>query len=333
MQEWNEDIYAHSESPHTVWHREIYADQEYTRPHPSIPRSNRRFIEEKNSMSLTKTQLKFVQDLIAQFIDEEIQAQKGRVHYYEDIAYQRSNLGSMAHDMMDVNKQGTQLKDASNGLKRVLTWFQQIWTAWELGEGSVTSDAEEVIIDTWFIKNVLLARDIFQARLGRDSHGDDEKLIDCCADVFEEGMKRDVKGSSEWILWCEEFSTLARGITACESTSEGALDECFSLTMSEEDAQEYKVLKDHPRDHLLEAYEEVLQRYDWKDFVRKEEPLDEADPDSVKPEGGSSRGSARTSSTCIGSGSEPSLSIETQNPSKHTVSIEQSNISHQGPQV
>jgi hypothetical protein len=37
MQERDEDIYAHSESPHTVSHRDIYADQEYTRPHPSIP--------------------------------------------------------------------------------------------------------------------------------------------------------------------------------------------------------------------------------------------------------------------------------------------------------
>jgi hypothetical protein len=81
-------------------------------------------------MSLTKTQLKFVEDLIAQFIDEEIQTQKGRFHYFEDIAYQRSKLGSMAQDMMDVNKQATQLEDSSSGLKRVLTCFQQVWTAW-----------------------------------------------------------------------------------------------------------------------------------------------------------------------------------------------------------
>lgn len=136
---------------------------------------------------------------------------------------------------------------------------------------------------------------------------------------------------------------MAHGIIVCESMSKGALDECFSLnTMSEEDAQEYEVLKDDPRGHLLEAHEEVLQRHKWEDFARKEDPFDEADsdsvkPDSVEPEGGSLEGSAPTSSTSrrpsIVSRSERPLSIQTQNRSMHTVSIEQSDISHQGPQV
>lgn len=204
---------------------------------------------------------------------------------------------------------------------------------------AVPSDAREVIIDTFFVQTVILARDIFQTSMGGAPSAIDVAIMNRCAGIFDEGMKREIKQSSEWKTWCAELSELAYGIIVFESMSEGASDECFSLnTTNKEEVSEFKGLKENPRGHLLKAYEEVLQRYNWLDFARKADPLDEADLNSVKPESGSSERSSPTSSTSrrssIASGKEVSLSIQSQNSSPGTVSNEQNEISHQGgPQL
>jgi hypothetical protein len=285
-------------------------------------------------MSLTNTQLKAVQDATVDFMNQQFTENL----WSPDVCSQTDALFYLLQDMMHTNHTNAErpLETAQNSvLDNALGNYKRMSKASAHTE-AVPSDAREVIIDTFFVQTVILARDIFQTSMGRAPSGIDVAIMNRCAGIFDEGMKREIKQSSEWKTWCEELSEMAHGIIVYESMSEGASDECFSLnTMSAEDAQEYEVLKDDPRGHLLKAHEEVLQRHKWEDFARKEGPLDEADPAPVAPEVSTSRrsSSASSASTCssIASGSEPPSSMQIQNPSMHTV--EQSNDSHQGPQV
>jgi hypothetical protein len=282
-------------------------------------------------MSLTNTQLKSVEDATVYFMSQKFIGNLCAT----DVCSQTEALFYLLQDMMNTNAQRPLESAPNNVLGKALDNCKWMSKASDRAE-AVPSDAREVIIDTFFVQTVILARDIFQTSMGGAPSGIDVVIMNRCAGIFDEGMKREIKQSSEWKTWCAELSELAYGIIVFESMSKGASDECFSLnTMSEEEAQEYEVLKDDPRGHLLEAHEKVLQRHKWEDFARKEDPLDEADPAPVAPEVSTSRRSSSASSAStwpsIASGSEPPFSMQIQNPSMHTV--EQSNDSHQGPQV
>jgi hypothetical protein len=285
-------------------------------------------------MSLTNQHLKAIEIATSKFMDQPSIKDLCSANVLD----QSLALQSLLQDSRDVNAERPVKTFHDWGvLDKALCNFERMLRAFGWTEG-VPSEAREVIIDTFFVKTVMLARDMFQTKLGGSGNATDVAIMEYCAGIFDEGMKREIKQSSKWKPWCEELSDLAYGVIVFESTSEEISDKCFSLnSMNKEEAKEFEILKDNPRDHLLKAYEEVLQRYNWLDFARKEDPLDEAGPDSVKPEGSSSGGSARTGSTSrrpsIASGSEPPLSIETQIPSMHIVSNKQSETSHQGPQV
>lgn len=143
-------------------------------------------------MSLTNTQLKFVEDATVYFMDQQFIGNLCS----PDVCSQTEVLIYLLQDMMNTNAQRLLETAQNNVLDKALDNCKRMSKASSDRTEAVPSDAQEVIIDTFFVKTVILARDIFQTSMGGAPSGIDVAIMKGCAGIFDEGMKREIKQSS-----------------------------------------------------------------------------------------------------------------------------------------
>ncbi|KAG7528785.1 hypothetical protein FFLO_05926 [Filobasidium floriforme] len=165
-------------------------------------------------------------------------------------------------------------------------------------QGDMPDQIERLIIDTWFTKQIILARDIFLATL-RDDRGDSDEKGNC-AYIFEQGKER----RSLWRLciWCMDMHQWARCLLDFDSNRRDIPNDKAEilgelLKYTEEYSREDGTVEQNLRGNLLDECETAFKRYGWKDFTRQEQPFAETPAEtSINTEGASSRSGAADNS-------------------------------------
>jgi hypothetical protein len=159
-------------------------------------------------------------------------------------------LAQVVDDMTILNK-GSIPTDLSSDFLQVLKRFEK--ECKEHDVGNVTEEAREVIIRTWFIVNVLHARDIFAQRVasGPIECPRERAILDHCNDIFEQGAMREQlkRESPQFTVWCENMYERTFALLCYEQVE--VTPEFFE------------------RNWLEQECKELFEQHKWEDFVRQ----------------------------------------------------------------
>jgi hypothetical protein len=166
-------------------------------------------------------------------------------------------LAQVVDDMTIFNR-GSIPTDLSSDFLQVLTRFEKECKQHDVG--NVTEGARQVIIRTWFIVNVLHARDIFAQRIasGPIECPRERAMLDHCSDIFEQGAMRESlkRQSPQFTAWCENM-----------------YEKTFALLYYEQVEVTPKFFE---RTWLEQECKDLFEQHKWGDFARRHGLQDDA---------------------------------------------------------
>lgn len=209
-------------------------------------------------------------------------------------ASRSSHLEQVSLVMRNINEGVPWAPDVD--LAQIIDKVRRKWAS--AGRGDMPDQIERLIVDTWFTKQIILARDIFLATLRSDRSDSDEKGN--CDYIFEQGKER----RSLWRLctWCMDMHQWARCLLDFDFSRRDIPDDKAEilgelLKHTEEYSREDGTVEQNLRGNLLDECETAFKRYDWKDFTRREQLFAEVPAEtSINTEGASGNSGASDNS-------------------------------------